>query len=76
MPFSINNELENVVRILTASAILAFSATTGFAASSFQNTCSEIRFAYQGNQPTIQAVCLRADGSATPASAVIMGVSN
>ena len=48
----------------------------GHNASTFQNTCSEIRFAYQGNDATIQAVCLRADGTAVPASTTINGISN
>ncbi len=64
------------MRILTTVFLFAATASAAFAGSSFQNTCSQIHFAYQGNDATIQAVCLRADGSAVAASTAIMGVSN
>ena len=68
------------MRKLITSTIFTLAAGAAFAgghgASTFQNTCSEIRFAYQGNDATIQAVCLRADGSAAAASTAIMGISN
>ena len=64
--------------ILSACIVMAAGAAFagGHGGSTFQNTCSEIRFAYQGNEATIQAVCLRADGSAVAASTPIMGISN
>jgi hypothetical protein len=46
------------------------------AASSFQNTCSQIQFAYSGNNATIQAVCLRANGTPNATSLTLQGISN
>jgi hypothetical protein len=53
---------------ITASPVLA--------ANTFQNTCSEIHFAYSGNNATLQAVCLKADGTANLTSLVLQGISN
>jgi len=68
------------MRTTILSACFLVAAGSAFAgghgSSTFQKTCSEIRFAYQGNNATIQAVCLRADGSAVAASTPIMGISN
>jgi hypothetical protein len=62
---------------LRAAVIFAsLAATPAFAANTFQNTCSEIHFAYQGNNPTVQAVCLKVDGSPSPTSLVLQGISN
>ena len=47
-----------------------------FAASSFQNTCSEINYAYAGNAPTLTAVCLKRDGTANPTTLTLKGISN
>lgn len=52
------------------------AASPSFASSSFQNTCSQINFAYSGNSPTLTAVCLTADGTAKPASLTLQGISN
>lgn len=57
-------------------AALALASTPSFAASSFQNTCSNITFAYVSNQAALQAVCLRADGSANPSTLVLQGIGN
>jgi hypothetical protein len=61
---------------LAAILMAAFAASPALAASSFQNTCSQIQFAYSGNNATIHAVCLRADGSANPTSLPLQGISN
>ena len=64
-------------RYLVPAFIFAtLAATPAFAANSFQYTCSQIHFAYQGNQATLQAVCLRVDGTPNATSLVLMGISN
>lgn len=65
---------------LLISALL-FSAATGTAVagsgnSTFQQTCSNISYAYSGNAPAIQAVCLTAAGTPHSTSLVIQGISN
>ena len=54
----------------------AVAATPAFAASTFQNTCSQIHFAYSGNNATLSAVCLRANGTANQTSLTLQGISN
>lgn len=47
------------------------------AASGFQNTCSNIAFAYDANNnATLTAVCLRANGTANQTALVLQGISN
>ncbi|CAN5485915.1 hypothetical protein BH11PSE4_BH11PSE4_03890 [soil metagenome] len=56
---------------------LVASASPAMAASSFQNTCSQIMFAYAADgSPSIQAVCLRADGTPHQTSLALKGISN
>lgn len=67
------------VCLLAATATPASAETTfqnAFAGSSFQYTCSEIRFAYSGADPTIMAVCLKADGSPNATSLKLQGIDN
>jgi hypothetical protein len=61
---------------LAAILVAAFAASPALAASSFQQTCSQIQFASSGNNATIQAVCLRADGTANPSSLTLQGIGN
>jgi hypothetical protein len=61
---------------LAVALVAAFAAGPALAASSFQQTCSQIEFAYAGNNATIKAVCLRADGSANPTSMALQGIGN
>lgn len=61
---------------LAVTMIAAFAAGPALAASSFQQTCSQIEFAYAGKSPTIKAVCLRPDGSPNPTSLTLQGISN
>jgi hypothetical protein len=63
-------------RYLLSACLLGLATTPALAASTFQDTCSEIRFAYQGRNATLQAVCLRTDGSPNPTSLVLQGISN
>jgi hypothetical protein len=58
------------------AGLLTVAAGPAFAANTFQNTCSQIQFAYSGNNATIQAVCLRANGTANPTSLTLRGISN
>ena len=52
-------------------------AATAFAGSNFQNTCSEIEFAYgSGNSATITAKCLNSSGTAVSTSLTLDGISN
>jgi hypothetical protein len=63
-------------RGLFCGCVLAMSVSPAFAQSTFPLTCSEIRFAFQGPNPTIQAVCLKMDGSPNASSLVLQGISN
>jgi hypothetical protein len=59
------------------AAILAAVATTpALAASSFQQTCSNILVAYAGNAPALNATCLRANGTQNNTSLTLQGISN
>ncbi|MES0490522.1 MAG: CVNH domain-containing protein [Leptospirales bacterium] len=62
--------------ILTVVGTLVFVTGTIFAASSFQNTCSNIGFEYKGQDPTLKAVCLKANGTAQPSTLILQGISN
>ena len=64
-------------RYLFSTCVLAaLVGTPAFAGSTFQYTCSQIEFAYSGNNATIRAVCLRANGTANATSLTLMGISN
>ena len=62
--------------LFSACMLAALVGTPAFADNTYQNTCSEIRFAYSGNNATIQAVCLKADGSPNATSLTLQGISN
>jgi hypothetical protein len=59
-----------------ACGLLAAATVPALAANSYQNTCSNIAFAYSGNNASIQAVCLRANGTPNPTSLILQGISN
>jgi hypothetical protein len=62
---------------LCISAVIAVvAATPVFAASSFQNTCSNISFMYSGNNAALEAECLRANGTPNKTSLILPGISN
>ncbi len=64
-------------RLVLALPLAIGVATPAFAFNTMQDTCSEIRFAYaDGNQPTIQAMCLDAAGIAHATSVTLQGISN
>jgi hypothetical protein len=62
--------------LLSACLLAGLAGTPGLAANTFQNTCSEIHFAYAGRNATLQAVCLRADGTPNQTSLTLQGISN
>lgn len=62
--------------LLSACVLASLTAAPAFAANTYQNTCSEIRFAYSGKNATLQAVCLRQDGSPNATSLTLQGISN
>lgn len=64
------------LRLLAAVIFASLAAAPALASNTFQYTCSEIRFAYQGNAPSLQAVCLRADGTPNATSLILQGISN
>lgn len=62
----------------TAIAIgsLAVATPVFAAASSFQNSCSNIDFVYEGDNAALSATCLRANGTPNPSVVLIGGISN
>lgn len=62
--------------MLIAAILTVFTVALAFAQSSFQNTCSNISFAYQGNDAALKAVCLRANGTPNATSLIFQGISN
>ncbi|MEM7357871.1 MAG: CVNH domain-containing protein [Pseudomonadota bacterium] len=59
-----------------ATLFLSTNAHAQVPVSTFQNTCSNIHFSYQGNDAAINAVCLRADGTPNATSILIPGIGN
>ena len=63
--------------VLYLSAVLAaLFMSSANAASSFQYTCSNIGFSYVNADATLQAVCLRSDGTPHSSTLVLKGISN
>jgi hypothetical protein len=63
-------------RILFTGCLLAAAVSPALADSTFPNTCSEIAFAYAGQNATIKAVCLKADGMPNATSLTLQSISN
>ena len=61
---------------LFAATAAVLLATPAFADNTYQNTCSNIAFAYSGNDAAIAAVCLKADGTPNATKLVLKGISN
>lgn len=53
-----------------------FTIGNVFAASSFQNTCSNLNFIYQGSDAALSATCLREDGTPNASTLKLKGISN
>lgn len=65
------------MKIVVLGAIAGLlAATPAFADNSYQNTCSNIAFAYSGSDAAITAVCLRADGAPNATKLILQGISN
>ena len=62
--------------ILGLGTAFALLPGTGQASSNFQQTCSNIAFGYQNNQPAVTATCLRANGTPNATSLVLTGIEN
>ena len=65
-------------QFLAACVLLAgmVAASSASAQSTFPYSCSNIGFAYSGNYPTLQAVCLQANGAPHATSLTLQGISN
>lgn len=63
-------------KIAGAVSLFALMASPALAASTFQNTCSNIAFAYKGNDAALTATCLRADGTPNATSLILKGITN
>jgi hypothetical protein len=59
-----------------AGALMAVAAGPAFGASTFQNSCSNITFAYSGNNAALQAVCLHTNGTPNPSTLLLQGIGN
>lgn len=62
--------------LLVATIGLGMSASAAFADSSFQDTCSNIRFAYINDAAAVKAVCLTRNGMANRTALRIRGIGN
>jgi hypothetical protein len=63
------------IALLAATAAVLI-ATPAFAANTYQDTCSNIGFAYSGNDASITAVCLKSDGTPNATKLILQGISN
>lgn len=64
-------------RLIMVLFLVYSFAEAASAANTFQNSCSNIEFAYaNGSDATLKAVCLQADRRAVPASLTLKGISN
>lgn len=63
-------------KLVVCAALMALAAVPALAASTFQNTCSNIEFAYQGSDAALTATCLRANGTPNASSLLIKGIGN
>jgi hypothetical protein len=62
--------------LLLAGVLAAGAGGPARAASSFQNSCSQIAFAYVGNQPAVTAICRTMAGTVRRSWLVLSGISN
>jgi hypothetical protein len=64
-------------KLLCVAAVLtALTSSPAFAGNTYQNTCSNIAFAYAGNEASIHAMCLRANGTPNQTQLILQGISN
>ena len=62
--------------VIVWAAGLLLSAGSASAQSSFTESCSSFGFAYAGNNATLQAMCLKPDGTPHATSMVLTGIVN
>ena len=64
-------------RYAIVSILILLAATSAFAGSTFQNSCSQIMFVFNASgQPVVQATCNTSAGTPHATSLVITGISN
>lgn len=62
--------------LITLFLVYCF-ADIASAANTFQNSCSNVEFAYvNGKDAAMKAVCLQSDGRAVPSTLILQGISN
>lgn len=67
----------NRFQLLLALLAVSFSVQAAHhQKSTFQNTCSNIKFVYQGNDAALKAVCLKANGTPNKSVMVLNGIGN
>jgi hypothetical protein len=62
--------------LVVASVLTVLASSAALAQNSYQNTCSNIAFAYSGNDASIHAMCLRANGTPNQTQLILQGISN
>lgn len=68
--------MKTIAKLFIVPFAFAGIASASAAPSTFQNTCSNIAFGYQGSDAALNAVCLKKDGSPNASSLLIQGISN
>lgn len=70
-------KMKNSLVAFGATTVLsAIAASPVMAASSYQNTCSNTGFVYNGNDAALSGICLRHDATPNKTTLTIKGVSN
>lgn len=62
--------------LVAAGVLTVLASSAALAQNSYQNTCSNIAFAYSGNDASIHAVCLRTNGTPNQTQLILQGISN
>jgi hypothetical protein len=62
--------------LIAAGVLTALASSAALAQNTYQNTCSNIAFAYSGNDASIHAMCLRANGTPNQTQLLLQGISN
>ena len=68
--------LKKIFAYIIAILLVFSESSLAFASSNFQNTCSNIDFAYSSNQASLRAICLRENGTPNRTSLILQGISN
>lgn len=62
--------------LVAAGVLTVLASSAALAQNFYQNTCSNIAFAYSGNDASIHTVCLRANGTPNQTQLILQGISN